>query len=58
MTKKKRTSLKADQGNQGFRQNSPYDKIWRENMEAAMPGIIEKVLKIDVVHSEDLLHKI
>lgn len=27
-------------------------------MEAAMPGIIEKVLKIDVVHSEDLLHKI
>ncbi len=33
----------------GKEQNSQYDKIWRENMQGALPGIIEKVLGINVI---------
>jgi len=38
---------KESQGNQ-------YDKIFRENMEAALPGIIEHLLGLDIVHSEEI----
>jgi hypothetical protein len=39
-------------------QASQYDKIGRENMRAALPGIIEKVLEIDIVKSADLPEKL
>ncbi len=39
-------------------QANQYDKIWRENLQAALPGIIEKVLQIEVAHSEDLPDKL
>ena len=42
----------------GKEQNSQYDKIWRENMQGALPGIIEKVLGINVLYSEDLPGKV
>lgn len=58
MTKKRTPAPEADRGHKARLQNSPYDKIWRENMEAALPGIIKKVLGIDIVHSENLQHKI
>ena len=35
-------------------QSNQYDKIFRENMEAALPGIIEHVLKLYIVHSEEI----
>jgi hypothetical protein len=35
-------------------QANQYDKIFRENMEAALPGIIEHVLGLDIVHSEEI----
>jgi len=38
-------------------QANQYDKIWRENMQAALPGIIEKVLKINIQESRDLPDK-
>jgi predicted transposase/invertase (TIGR01784 family) len=38
---------KQDQANQ-------YDKVFRENMEAALPGIIEHVLGLEIVHSEEI----
>lgn len=53
MTKKARTSVSLK-----TRQVHKYDKIWRENLDSALPGILEKVLKIRVVESEDLPHKI
>ena len=31
-----------------------YDKIFRENMEAALPGLIEHLLGINIVHSEEI----
>jgi predicted transposase/invertase (TIGR01784 family) len=40
------------------RQTNQYDKIWRENMQAALPGIIEKVLKINIVQRRDLPDKL
>lgn len=40
------------------KQNSQYDKIWRENMQGALPGIIKKVLGINVIYSEDLPGKV
>ncbi len=41
------TMAKQDQANQ-------YDKVFRENMEAALPGIIEHVLGLEIVHSEEI----
>jgi hypothetical protein len=35
-------------------QANQYDKIFRENMEAALPGIIEHLLGLDIVHSEEI----
>jgi predicted transposase/invertase (TIGR01784 family) len=35
-----------------------YDRIWRENMQAALPGIIEKVLNINIVQKQDLPDKV
>lgn len=35
-------------------QVNKYDKIFRENMEDILPGIIQHVLKLDIVHSEEL----
>lgn len=35
-------------------QANRYDKIFRENIEAALPGIIEHVLGLDIVHSEEI----
>jgi predicted transposase/invertase (TIGR01784 family) len=35
-------------------QVNQYDKIFRENMEAALPGVIEHVLGLDIVHSAEI----
>jgi hypothetical protein len=35
-------------------QANQYDKIFRENMEAALPGIIQHLLRLDIVHSEEI----
>jgi predicted transposase/invertase (TIGR01784 family) len=40
--------------NQEDIQASRYDKILQENMEAALPGLIKNVLKINAVHEEEL----
>ncbi len=58
MTKNKSSGNKPGYGGEEPRQNSQYDKIWRENMKAALPGIIEKVIGIEIVHSRDLPGKI
>lgn len=52
--------LRTKRKNRGNRkkQNSQYDKIWRENMHGALPGIIKNVLGIDVLYSEDLPGKV
>lgn len=52
--------LRTKRKNRGNRkkQNSQYDKIWRENMQGALPGIIKNVLGIDVLYSEDLPGKV
>ena len=42
---------KAFKNNQ---QGNRYDKIFRENMEAALPGIIAHLLNLDIVHSVEL----
>lgn len=39
-------------------QYSQYDKILRENMRFTLPGIIQKVLKLDIVSTEELKDKI
>jgi len=39
---------------QGDSQANKYDKIFRENMEAALPGIVEHVLGLHIVSSEEL----
>lgn len=36
------------------RQANQYDEIFRENMEAALPGIIERVLGLHIVNSEEI----
>lgn len=35
----------AGKKTQDKRQSGQYDRIWRENMEAALPGIIEKFVR-------------
>ena len=35
-------------------QANQYDKIFRENMEAALPGIIERLLGLDIIYSEEI----
>ena len=40
------------------RQSGKYDKIWREKMQSVLPGIIEKVLGINMKKCEDLPHKV
>ena len=35
-------------------QANQYDKIFRENMEAALPGIIAHVIGLEIVHSEEI----
>ena len=42
---------KAFKNNQ---QGNIYDKIFRENMEAALPGIIAHLLNLDILHSVEL----
>ncbi|TKC60377.1 hypothetical protein FBD94_15850 [Pedobacter hiemivivus] len=42
----------------GRLQGSKYDKILRENMQFILPGIIEKVLKLNIVKSAELKDKI
>jgi len=36
------------------RQVHQYDKILRENLEAALPGLVKRLLDIHAVHSEEL----
>jgi hypothetical protein len=36
------------------RQVKEYDKIFKENMEEALPGIIKHLLEIEVVYAEEL----
>lgn len=40
--------------NTGARQVNQYDKILRENLEAALPGLIKNLLDIHAVYSEEL----
>ena len=35
-------------------QSSEYDRIFKENMEQALPGIIERLLLLQIVQSEEL----
>lgn len=46
----------ADSGKNNSKSNqaNQYDKIFKENMEAALPGLIKKVLNINVVQTEEL----
>lgn len=39
---------------QNKQQANQYDKIFRENMEVVLPGIIKHLLKLDIVESEEL----
>jgi len=39
---------------QSKQQANQYDKIFRENMEIVLPGIIKHLLKLDIVDSEEL----
>lgn len=48
----------AKRSKSSHHQANQYDKIWRENMQAALPGIIEKVLKINVLESRELPDKL
>ena len=41
-------------GKQKNRQVNQYDKIFRENLEAALPGLIRNLLGIHAVHTEEL----
>ena len=48
-----------DKKNRDYKQQAnQYDKIWRENMHAALPGIIKNVLSIHVAKSRNLPDKI
>jgi len=38
----------------GDRQIHQYDKILRENLEAALPGLVKRLLDIHAVYSEEL----
>lgn len=51
MAKAKSSSKKGKQRNQQINQ---YDKIFRENLEAALPGLIRNLLGIHPVHTEEL----
>ncbi len=51
MGKAKSGTLKVKQSNQQVNQ---YDKILRENIEAALPGLIKNLLGIDAVYTEEL----
>lgn len=37
-----------------LKQSSQYDKILKENLEATIPGLVENILHIQVVLSEEL----
>jgi predicted transposase/invertase (TIGR01784 family) len=41
-----------------YKQNSQYDKVFRENMRFTLPGVLEKVLKLNIVASAELKDKI
>src|ERR1700760_2477307 len=51
MTKEKSPNKKNKRHNPQVNQ---YDKIFRENLEAALPGLINNLLCIDAVHTEEL----
>jgi hypothetical protein len=51
MVKAKSHSKKAKQGSPQVNQ---YDKIFRENLEAALPGLIRNLLGIHAVQTEEL----
>lgn len=51
MSKVRSGSRKVKQPN---RQVNQYDKILRENIEAALPGLISNLLGIHAVHTEEL----
>jgi len=51
MAKAKSSSKKVKQRNQQINQ---YDKILRENLEAALPGLIRNLLGIHAIHTEEL----
>ena len=45
---------RGNKGKQSNRQVNQYDKIFRENLEAALPGLIKNLLGIHAVHTEEL----
>ena len=51
MAKAKSGTKKVKQKN---RQVNQYDKVLRENIEAALPGLIRNVLNIHAVNTEEL----
>src|SRR5260221_9099985 len=51
MTKAKSRTKKGKQNN---RQVNQYDKVLKENIEAALPGLIKNLLGIHAVHTEEL----
>jgi len=51
MKKAKSVTQKVKRSN---RQVNQYDKVLKENIEAALPGLIRNVLNIHVVHTEEL----
>src|ERR1700760_2593681 len=51
MTKEKSPNKKNKRHNPQVNQ---YDKIFRENLEAALPGLIKKLLGIHAVHTEEI----
>ncbi len=50
----KKTKPPKQKGKQNDRQINQYDKILRENLEAALPGMIKNLLHIHAVHTEEL----
>ena len=51
MTKESSNGKKIKRGNT---QANQYDKIFRENIEAALPGLIKNLLHIHAIHTEEL----
>lgn len=47
----------CEQG-KSYKQNSQYDKVLRENMRFTLPGILERVLKLNIVTTEEVKDKI
>ncbi|HWK07104.1 MAG TPA: hypothetical protein VNS58_25900 [Puia sp.] len=50
----KKAKSVAPKGKQSKRQVNQYDRIFKENIEAALPGLIKNLLDLHLVHTEEL----